>query len=70
MPYVGKKNLEGYILMLNEIKKIATMEDSDFSNNKYGIPDFRIKEITELWRESWLVSPIEKIINYFEELIK
>jgi hypothetical protein len=73
MPYVGKKKLEEYVSMLNEVKDTATMKHADFSNNVYfgrEIPDYFIKEATELWRDTWLVSPIDRIITEFEELLK
>ena len=45
--------------MLREIRECATMESADFSKS--------IKEQTELWRESWIISPLDEVIKMLEE---
>lgn len=57
----GKKKLRATIQKLNEILKAAKMTDTDFSDE--------IQNTTRLYRNSYIVEPIEKIIDEMKEII-
>lgn len=76
MPYISQSDLN----RLNEIAKTATMENASFGfpNEKfhaplesYGpnvetTPDQFIKERTKLWRESWIIAPLQEILKRYD----
>ena len=76
--YVGIKNLEKLIPKLKEAKHSATMETmslhggiADIINVKLiggEINEF-IKEKTELYRNTWIVTPLQEVIEELEKFL-
>jgi len=68
---IGKKKMRRIVSELKEIKRVATMKTASFSSiasigdfpSKEKDVDSFIKERTRLWRRSWLVDPLQKIIE-------
>lgn len=78
MPYITRKQLE----KLKKIAKTATMATSSFGDgaqekfkaplHHFGLtvetnPDEFIKKRTEVWRQAWIIDPLEIIIEDIEE---
>lgn len=52
-----KRERAELVLALERIRDIATMETAAL--------DPEIKEITRLWRESWIIEPLERLIERY-----
>jgi len=61
MPYIKIEELSA----LKRISVLATMKTADFDsyNNEINI---LIKGKTKLWRETWIISPLNEIIGNIE----
>ena len=65
---------EALLSELRELLRIARMESANFDNHPLGReiafdpqkPTEYVREITRLWRNSWLVHPLEKLIARYE----
>ena len=76
-PRIGVKQLRDIHKRLREIKRVSTMETADFDGIstkgvyiQTGKKTKFIKEQTELWRESWITSPLHWIIRELEPFIE
>ena len=59
--YVGIKRLGQLISLLDEIRRVATMKNSDFSDS--------IKKQTKLWRQSWIITPLDKVVKELKQFM-
>lgn len=46
------------IRRLNDIRDTATMKNADFTDE--------VKSMTKLWRETWIIEPLNSIIEEME----
>lgn len=67
MPNLGKRRLNRLLKELKELRRISTMESANFDIYNPETTEF-IKEKTKLYRESYLISPLDRLIEEFEEL--
>lgn len=67
MANLGKKRLNRLIDKLKELRRISTMETANFDIFNPQTTIF-IKETTRLYRESWLIEPLDRLIEEFEKL--
>lgn len=55
--------------LLMEARRTATMEDCGFSNivivgkEPFHPKDTTIQELTRLWRETWIIGPLDEAIQ-------
>lgn len=64
----AKQRMPTWVLQeLKEIRRIATMEQAGFSPN-HGLSDKafteQIREATRIWRESWILGPLDGVIAW------
>ena len=69
-PKMPKQETEALLSELRELHRTATMENADFGRGNKENPTGFIKERTQLWRKSWLISPLEKLIERYERALK
>lgn len=62
MPYIKIAQL----WRLKEIVNTATMNNASFYMNNEE-KNNEIKRVTRLWRETWIISPLNHIINDIEK---
>lgn len=55
--------LKKIIAHLKEVRKTATMENAGFNPSFDSI----IKEETKIWRDTWLIIPLDEIIKELEK---
>lgn len=48
---------------LEELRRVATMESANFGSDE---TTESIKRQTDLWRNSWLIAPLERLIKRYE----
>lgn len=61
MTYISKSDIE----KLKKIRETMTMENASFSMDI--TEDRNIKEKTRIWRETWILPPLDTIIKKLEE---
>lgn len=60
---LGIKAAESILDKLEEIRRVATMETADFDDPQTdNINTAEIRRLTELWRQSWIISPLDRCI--------
>jgi hypothetical protein len=59
---LGRKDAETLYNSLKEIRRTATMETADFTN--------KIKEETLVWRQSWILHPLDTVIAQIKQTYK
>lgn len=69
---LGRKEADKLVLQLKQALRSAKMESANFEGMSSGIDPKEnktefIKEETRLYRQSWIVHPLEKVL---EQLIK
>ena len=73
-----KRELKKLKTELEVVRRTATMEHSHFENitsnathtvNEREVTDF-VRERTRLWRESWLVHPLDVMIERIEDCLE
>jgi hypothetical protein len=62
---IGRKKASKLLEELREVRKTATMESASFGFDK--ALDAIIKEKTRLWRETWIIAPLDRAIRLLEE---
>lgn len=70
MPYISQKDLDTIkdaLAMLD--MKTASFSDPAQSNPFTGRDEFtaKVREATRIWRESWIIGPIEEVIIRIED---
>ena len=68
MANLGKKRLKHRIGELKELRRISTMEVANFDIHNPETTKF-IKDKTRLYRETYLVLPLDELIKEFEGLV-
>lgn len=73
MKYLGKKELNKIISVLQDVRDTSTMthcrfnKSDDFGNSTISEDDEKyteeIKKATRIWRESWITNPLTEIIE-------
>lgn len=58
--YLSKAGAEVLLNYLKEVRKTATMKNADFSEE--------LKEKTRLWRDSWIIYPLDEAILMLERI--
>lgn len=70
-PKMPKRETEALISELKEIARVAKMETANFGGMGGGSdPTDFIRERTRLWRNSWIISPLEALIERYEQALK
>jgi hypothetical protein len=74
-PKMPKRELQALISELKQIAKVARMESCDFGsigNASIGNknPTQFIRERTKLWRHSWIIGPLEELIDRYEKALE
>ena len=67
---ITKKTSASLLKQLKEIRRISTMETASFGDiysPTYKDETENIKRLTRLWRETWIIDPIDAIIKQIEE---
>ena len=68
-PKMPKQETRALLSELRELHRTATMESANFDgSNREHRTEF-IREKTQLWRETWLISPLEKLIERYERAL-
>ncbi len=78
MKNLGKKKARIILSKLRETRRTATMENASFCLDNKGELKYwkmgndddtaRIRESTKLWRQSWLLYPLDEVIKELEEI--
>jgi hypothetical protein len=63
MKSLTRKRLAPIVRQLQEIRRTSTMKDALFGCPGDNDLTTLIKSETELWRESWLIDPLDHIIK-------
>ena len=69
-PRMPKRETEALLSILRDMRRVATMEDTNFfvfdedSDEKMA----EIRELTRLWRQSYLLSPLDFLISRYEKV--
>ncbi len=58
-----KKEREMLLSELKELRRVATMETANFGSQ--GSTE-NIKRQTKVWRGSWLIAPLDRLIERYE----
>ncbi|KKN75827.1 hypothetical protein LCGC14_0377030 [marine sediment metagenome] len=65
---IGIKQAERIYDGLREIRQTATMKSMNLDSGTPGNPITKlVRKKTQLWRESWLVEPLDNIITQIRE---
>lgn len=67
---LGRKDAERLYYVLKEVRRTSTMEGASFDGIHGGNKTKEIKEATELWRQSWIISPLSRVIAELKETYK
>ena len=72
MSNIRKLKVERIVDRLKEVLEASTMERADFDGcgDKEKTKTSFIKERTRLYRQSWLIQPLEKAISDLQEELK
>lgn len=67
-----RKEAEALLITLKEIREVATMKNASFfafdENSKEKMDE--IRELSHVWRTSWILSPLDVLIARYEKLLK
>lgn len=66
---LGRKRAREIMRRLKEIRRTATMSTASFGFNDKELTSL-IREETRIWRNSWIIYPLDAIIAEFEEVYK
>jgi hypothetical protein len=69
-PKMPKQETEALLSELRELHKDAMMKNANFSRGSKENPTKFIKERTHLWRRTWLIIPLERLIERYERALK
>ena len=67
-----KQELLALLAELKDIRRTATMEHASFfavdpsESNKMN----NLREVTRIWRESWLIGPLDRLIARYEDALE
>lgn len=66
-----KKETEALVEELKELRRVATFESAGFFifEDDAEERNNEIREITKLYRESWLIRPLDELIERYEAVI-
>lgn len=69
---LGRRQAYDVLRLLREARESATMKNASFGGfGKEGEKKTKeIKEETRLYRQSWIISPLDRVINQLESLYK
>lgn len=70
VPKMPKRETEALLQTLKEMLSDAKMEDASFGWKDENDPTEMIKETTKLYRDTYLVDPIEFLIARYESALK
>jgi hypothetical protein len=68
---MNRRELKRLIAVLREIRKVATMDNANFFvfDEKSKEKMNEIKALSHVWRTSWIISPLDLLIDRYEEAL-
>lgn len=63
---LGRREAKKMFYSLCDVRRTATMEGANFDIRRPGVTK-EIKDITKLWRRSWIIAPLDRIIERIAE---
>lgn len=66
-----RKEMEALLSTLKEIRRVAEMKDANFFvfDDKSKEKMDEIRELSHVWRTSWIISPLDVLIERYEKAL-